>query len=125
MREAFIVVAMLSSTLVGQERARPVQIDFTASAESFLPATKEYGEIWASEGPRIVAAMERATGLRFEPGPIGAIIYEGASFLRLPRAPDAASRELPVGDKAFRPPLHHLSVRVRRVGGTVGSIVCR
>ena len=36
--------------------------------------------IWAAEASRIVTAMERATGLRFEPGPIRAVIYEGPSF---------------------------------------------
>ena len=55
-------------------------MNFTASRESFDPATKEYREIWASEASRIVTAMERATGLRFEPGPIRAVIYEGPSF---------------------------------------------
>jgi len=71
MRLTALFVAMLSTTLVGQEPARPLQINFTASAESFRAATSEYDGIWASEGPRTVAAMERATGLRFEPGPIG------------------------------------------------------
>jgi len=73
MQATFVWVAMLSSTLVAQERATPLQINFTASAESFRPAAKEYDEIWAAEGSRIVAAMERVTGLRFEPGPIGAV----------------------------------------------------
>ena len=80
MRAAFVFVAILSSTLVAQERIGALQIDFTASAESFAAATQEYSDIWAAEGPRIVAAMERATGLRSEPGPIRAVIYEGPSF---------------------------------------------
>ena len=71
---------MLSNALVAQERAKPLQIHFTASAASFDPATKEYSEIWTTEASRIVAAMERATGLRFESGPISAVIYEGPSF---------------------------------------------
>src|SRR5688500_13348399 len=80
MGASFICVSMLSSTLVAQERAIRLLINVTASAESFDVATKEYREIWASEEQRIVAAMERATGLRFETGPIGAVIYEGPSF---------------------------------------------
>jgi hypothetical protein len=71
---------MLSSVLVAQERAEPLRIDFAASQDSFEPATKEYREIWATEASRIVTAMERTTGLRFEPGPIRAVIYEGPSF---------------------------------------------
>lgn len=87
MRATFLCVAILCSTLVAQERAKPLQINFTASAESFGPATNEYSEIWAREGPRIMAAMERATGLRFELGPIGAVIYEGPSFSGLRERP--------------------------------------
>jgi hypothetical protein len=71
---------MLSNVLAAQERTEPLQINFTASRESFDPATREYREIWAAESSRIVTAMERATGLRFEPGPIRAVIYEGPSF---------------------------------------------
>ncbi len=80
MRAAFVFVAILSSALVAQEKTGPLQINLSASAESFAAATQEYRDIWAAEGPRIVAAMEGATGLRFEPGPIRAVIYEGPSF---------------------------------------------
>jgi hypothetical protein len=80
MRATIVCVAVLSGSLVAQERAIRLQMNFTASAESFDVATKEYREIWASEGERIVAAMERATRLRFETGPIGAVVYEGPSF---------------------------------------------
>jgi hypothetical protein len=55
-------------------------VNFTASAEAFHAATEEYRAIWAKEGNRIVAAMERATGLRFEPGPIEVSVYEGTSY---------------------------------------------
>jgi hypothetical protein len=80
MRATFAFAAILSSTLVAQERAKPLQINFTASTESFGAATQEYREIWGTEGRRIVASMERVTGLRFERRPIRAAIYEGPSF---------------------------------------------
>ena len=80
MRATWVFVAIVSSTLVAQERAEPLQIDFTASAESFGAATQEYRDIWMAEGSRVVRTIERATGLRFEPGPIRAVIYEGPSF---------------------------------------------
>jgi len=80
MRVACLCVVMWSTSLFAQERPAPLQVNFTASAESFDAATTEYRELWASEGLRIVAAMERATGLRFETGPIGAVVYEGPSF---------------------------------------------
>ena len=59
---------------------RSLVVNFTASADRFRDATAEYQGIWAREGARIVAAMERATGLAFEPGPIEVSIYEGVSF---------------------------------------------
>ena len=70
----------LSSPFLGQAPTPSLQLNFTASAESFSAATQEYRDIWAREGSRIVAAMERATGLRFEPGPIEVSIYEGTSY---------------------------------------------
>jgi len=59
-------------------RAR-LQIDFEPANESFAAAAKEYAEIWASDGARIVSAMERATGLPFERGPIRANVLEAPS----------------------------------------------
>jgi hypothetical protein len=74
------VLLALSSPLLGQAPATSLQLNFTASAEGFRAATEEYRDIWAKEGSRIVAAMEKATGLRFEPGPIEVSIYEGTSY---------------------------------------------
>jgi len=74
-----LVIAMTASASA-QTPARTLQIDFTASADTFRAATDEYRAIWAKEGPRIVAAMERISGLRFEKGPVPASIYEGTSF---------------------------------------------
>jgi hypothetical protein len=70
----------LSSVLSAQAPTTFLQVNFTASAENFRAATEEYRDIWAKEGNRIVAAMERATGLRFEPGPIEVSVYEGTSY---------------------------------------------
>jgi hypothetical protein len=70
----------LSSPLLAQTPATSLAVNFTASAEAFHAATEEYRDIWAKEGSRIVAAMERATGLRFEPGPIEVSVYEGTSY---------------------------------------------
>jgi hypothetical protein len=70
----------LSSALPAQAPATSLKVNFTASAENFSAATDAYRDIWANEGSRIVAAMERATGLRFEPGPIEVSVYEGTSY---------------------------------------------
>ena len=74
------VLLALSSPLLGQAPATSPQLNFTASAESFRTATEEYRDIWSKEGSRIVSAMEKATGIRFEPGPIEVSIYEGTSY---------------------------------------------
>ena len=70
----------LSGPLLAQAPAPSLKVNFTASADDFRAATEEYREIWAKEGARIVAAMERATGLHFEPGPIEVSVYEGTSY---------------------------------------------
>ncbi|HZM94704.1 MAG TPA: hypothetical protein VFB92_14845 [Vicinamibacterales bacterium] len=70
----------LSTPLLGQAPASSLQLNFTPSADDFRAATEEYRGIWAREGRRIVEAMERATGFRFEPGPIEVSIYEGTSY---------------------------------------------
>ena len=74
------VLLALSSPLLSQAPARSLAMNFTASADSFRAATEEYRGIWVKEGDRIVEAMERVSGLRFEPGPIEVSVYEGTSY---------------------------------------------
>jgi len=69
------------------QTARPLVIEFSPQSESFAAATEEYRGIWMAEGERIVTAMERATGLRFERGPIQALVYEGVSYSGYGSAP--------------------------------------
>jgi hypothetical protein len=70
----------LSALAEAQDSGRTLELNFTASADGFRAATDEYRAIWAKEGPRIVASMERITGLGFEPGPVPVTVYEGTSF---------------------------------------------
>ncbi len=53
-------------------------LSFTPAEPRFAGAAEEYGRIWESEGARIVAALEGATGLAFPAAPIEAIVREGA-----------------------------------------------
>lgn len=58
-------------------------VSFTPTSPEYAGAADEYRRLWETEGPRIVAAMEAATGLAFPPDPIDAIVSEGrpmASF---------------------------------------------
>jgi hypothetical protein len=50
---------------------------FTPGAPRFAGETAAYREIWAREGPRIVAALEAATGLAFPAAPIEATVAAG------------------------------------------------
>lgn len=46
-------------------RATNVRLEFRAASDSFVAARDEYERIWAEEGSRMVAVLERTAGLRF------------------------------------------------------------
>lgn len=58
-------------------------VSFTPVSPEYAEAAGEYRRLWQSEGDRIVAAMEAATGLAFPTARVDAIVSEGrpmASF---------------------------------------------
>ncbi len=58
-------------------------VSFTPVSPEYAEAADEYRGLWRAEGPRIVAAMEAATGLAFPDSRVDAIVSEGrpmASF---------------------------------------------
>jgi hypothetical protein len=72
-------------------------MSFVPQNSHFAAAADEYRAIWEADGPRIVAAMEAATGLRFPARPVEAIVndsppmtaYGGRSMrLRAAYSPD-------------------------------------
>jgi hypothetical protein len=67
-------------------RAYP-QIDFEPESSRFNAATEEYRKIWRGEGERIGAALEQATGLEMEAGPIRTIVFNGISSSGYPGWP--------------------------------------
>jgi hypothetical protein len=52
-------------------------VAFVPMQPRFAPAADEYRAIWAREGERIAAALERATGLTFPANSIEAIVSDG------------------------------------------------
>jgi hypothetical protein len=56
-----------------------LRIVFHPDSDQFSAAAHQYESIWASEGARITAAMEAASGLKFEDREVGAIILEVSS----------------------------------------------
>jgi hypothetical protein len=58
-------------------------LTFTPVQAEFASASEQYRRLWTADGARIVAALERSSGLTFPPGRIDAIVSEGrpmASF---------------------------------------------
>ncbi len=75
------VVVILAGLLAGcPPQGDTARLQFEAESPEFDEATMQYRALWEEDAPRIVAAMERRTGLDFEKGPVGVIVYEGVSF---------------------------------------------
>jgi hypothetical protein len=52
-------------------------LSFVPRTSGFAAAAGQYRAIWETEGPRIVAALEAASGLRFRAVPVEAIVGDG------------------------------------------------
>jgi hypothetical protein len=97
----------------GPIAASPVRVTFTAQSDSFTAAVREYTAIWNREGARIIAAMEQATGIRFDSPPyadtaIGAIVFEGVS--------NSGYRERPMMMRASYPEATRRATLVHELG---------
>lgn len=63
-----LCAALLIACAITDAQSKPptkVDIRFVASSNEFAPAVSEYEEIWKADGARIVAAMEKISGLSF------------------------------------------------------------
>jgi len=78
-RVFWLLGCVCSAVIANAHAASYPQIDFQPESGRFNAATEEYREIWGAEGARISAALEAATGLEMESGPIQAIVFEGIS----------------------------------------------
>jgi hypothetical protein len=77
----------------------PVQLTFTAEADSVRAAVHEYEALWAREGRRITQALETAAGLRYAAVGdtlIRVVVFEGAS--------SSGYRDKPMRMRASYPP---------------------
>ena len=72
-----IVLLLCACWLLGAASTAP-PVTFFPTSPRFAPAANEYRQLWESEGPRIVAAMEAATGAAFPETPIDVIVSESA-----------------------------------------------
>jgi hypothetical protein len=78
-RRAFLALLAATCCLNCAAQSTGLRIVFHPDSEQFSAAAHEYESIWASEGARITAAMEAASGLKFEDREVGAIILEVSS----------------------------------------------
>lgn len=59
---------------------KQVRLMFTPQSDRFATAAREYEEIWAAEGQRMIAALEDKSGLQFEEFEIPVVVLEEPSF---------------------------------------------
>lgn len=57
-------------------QAKGLRIVFQPDSDRFSEAARQYDTIWVREGPAITAAMEAASGLKFEDREVKAIVLE-------------------------------------------------
>ena len=86
-RTGWLLAILYGLAFTSAEAGAYPQIDFQPESARFDEATEEYREIWRTEGERISAALERATGLEMEAGTIRAIVYGGISNSGYKRQP--------------------------------------
>jgi hypothetical protein len=69
--------ALFAFPLAALLAAAAPPLSFVPVKPQFARASGEYRQLWEADGARIVAVMERVTGLAFPAAPIGAIVSEG------------------------------------------------
>ena len=70
--------AILAAALLAAASPR---IAFTPAQPAFAAGAAEYRTIWESDGARIVAALEAASGLQFPGGAIDALVVRGRPMM--------------------------------------------
>jgi hypothetical protein len=96
LRAAWLITLAIGTAGAGAHASDYPQIDFKPESSRFAGATEQYREIWRTEGERISAALEQATGLEMEAGPIRAVVYGGIS--------NSGYRSIPMRMRASYPP---------------------
>jgi hypothetical protein len=79
MRLLFGVLLAATCSLDSTAQSQGLRIVFHPDSDQFSAAARQYESIWANEGARITAAMEAASGLKFEDREVEAIILEVSS----------------------------------------------
>ena len=86
-RTATLFTALVAAVAPVAEASDHPQVDFRPESSRYAAAADAYEEIWRMEGARIGAALEAATGLEMEPGPIRSIVCNCVSSSGYPGWP--------------------------------------
>src|SRR5882672_4126619 len=101
MRRLLSIALTVWCTLAFVSAQTKVTMTFTPQDKNpqFDAAVNEYRQVWATEGSRIIDAMERITTLRFPDKRIKAEIYEGPSFSGRGKTPMRFRSSYPADEK--------------------------
>jgi hypothetical protein len=86
-RIGWLAAPLLGLLTATAHAASHPHIDFRPESPRYAADAEAYREIWRIDGARISAALEAATGLDMEPGPIRAIVFNGISSSGYPGWP--------------------------------------
>jgi hypothetical protein len=70
-----------AALLAAAPAAAAPALHFTPMAPAHEAGAQAYRAIWAEDGARIIAALERAVGLPFPPGPIEVLVGDGPPMM--------------------------------------------
>jgi hypothetical protein len=73
-----VTFVVLAGVLAASAHTQPA-VDFIAATAAHEHAARDYRSIWEQDGPRIVAALEARTCLRFPEAAVGALIGDAVS----------------------------------------------
>jgi hypothetical protein len=108
-----VLLAAFSVPCIAQDKA--LRIVFLPDSGQFAAAAREYEALWASEGAKITAAMEGASGLKFENREVKAMVLEVSS--------DSGYREKPMHLRASYPPDTKKATLIHELGHRLQSDV--
>jgi hypothetical protein len=94
-----------------------LRIAFQADSDQYVEAARQYETIWANDGARITAAMEAASGLKFEDREVRAMILEAAS--------SSGYKETPMQLRASYPPDTKKATLIHELGHRLQSDLFR
>jgi hypothetical protein len=71
MKQTTLAILMLALICLAFTQHPRLKINFSPEFEKYTQATTEYQTLWNSEGERIVAAMEKVSGVKLTDNVIG------------------------------------------------------